>query len=95
MTISCSICCWIEGVSKQFAGLVSEDQVPDQKTLWKYRDLLSKCGGLEELFLRFKDQLLERGYRLNSGQIVDSSIVSIPVQRLSRGQCDDQGWWGA
>ena len=69
---------------KQFAGLVSEDQVPDQKTLWKYRDLLSKCGGLEELFLRFKDQLLERGYRLNSGQIVDSSIVSIPVQRNSR-----------
>ena len=35
---------------KQFAGLVSEDQVPDQKTLWKYRDLLSKSGGLDELF---------------------------------------------
>ena len=27
---------------------------------------------------------MERGYRLNSGQIVDSSIVSIPVQRNSR-----------
>ena len=69
---------------KQFAGLVTEDQVPDQKTLWKYRDLLSKCGGFEELFLSIKDQLLERGYRLNSGQIVDSSIVSIPLQRTSR-----------
>ena len=69
---------------KQFAGLVTEDQVPDQKTLWKYQDLLSKCSGLEELFLGFKEQLLERGYRLNSGQIVDSSMVSIPVQRNSR-----------
>ncbi len=69
---------------KQFAGLVSEDQVPDQKILWKYRELLSKCGSLDELFLRFKDQLLERGYRLNSCQIVDSSIVSMPVQRNSR-----------
>ena len=34
--------------------------------------------------MRFKDQLLERGYRLNSGQIVDSSIVPIPVRHNSR-----------
>ena len=30
-----------------------------------------------------KDQLLEHGCRLNSGQIVDSSIVLVPVQRDS------------
>ena len=69
---------------KQFAGLKSIDQVPDQKTLWKYRDQLSKSGCMDELFGMFKDQLWARGYELTSGQIVDSSIVSVPVQRNSR-----------
>ena len=55
--------------------------------------LLLKRGGLEELFLRFKDQLLERGYRLNSGQIVD--CVDTGAAQLSREQCDDQGSWDA
>ena len=69
---------------KQFAGLLSEDQVPDQKTLWKYRDRLSKSGCMDELFGLFKAQLCERGYELTSGQIVDSTIVTVPVQRNTR-----------
>ena len=69
---------------KEFAGLKSIDQVPDQKTLWKYRDQLSKSGCMDELFGMFKDQLWARGYELTSGQIVDSSIVSVAVQRNSR-----------
>ncbi len=69
---------------KEFAGLKSIDQVPDQKTLWKYRDELSKSGCMDELFGMFKEQLWARGYELTSGQIVDSSIVSVPVQRNSR-----------
>ena len=69
---------------KEFVGLKSIDQVPDQKTLWKYRDQLSKSGCMDELFGMFKDQLWARGYELTSGQIVDSSIVSVPVQRNSR-----------
>ena len=69
---------------KQFAGLKSVDQVPDQKTLWKYRDQLSKSGCMDELFRIFKDQLCARGYELTSGQIVDSSIVSVPAQRNTR-----------
>ena len=68
---------------KEFAGLKSIDQVPDQKTLWKYRDELSKSGCMDELFGMFKEQLWARGYELTSGQIVDSSIVSVPVQRNS------------
>ena len=69
---------------KRFAGLQSDDQVPDQKTLWKYRNLLSESGRMDELFEGFKDQLRMRGYELNSGQIVDSSIVEVPRQRNSR-----------
>ena len=39
---------------------------------------------MDELFEGFKDQLRMRGYELNSGQIVDSSIVEVPRQRNSR-----------
>ncbi len=39
---------------------------------------------MDELFGMFKAQLCARGYELTSGQIVDSSIVSVPVQRNSR-----------
>ena len=45
---------------KQFAGLHSDDQVPDQKTLWKYRNLLSRSGRIHALFEQFKDQLQAR-----------------------------------
>ncbi len=69
---------------KQFAGLQSDDQVPDQKTLWKYRDLLSRSGRIDELFDLFKAQLRSHGYELTSGQLVDSSIVEVPRQRNSR-----------
>ena len=69
---------------KRFAGLQSDDQVPDQKTLWKYRDLLSRSGRIDELFELFKAQLRSHGYELTSGQLVDSSIVEVPRQRNSR-----------
>ena len=35
---------------KQFAGLVSEDQVPDQKTLWKYRDFCRSAAAWRSCF---------------------------------------------
>ena len=62
---------------KEFAGLKS-NRPSATKTLWKYRDQLSKSGCMDELFGMFKDQLWARGYELTSGQIVDSSIVSVP-----------------
>jgi len=39
---------------KQFAGLQSDDQVPDEKTLWKYRDRLNRSGRIDELFELFR-----------------------------------------
>ena len=69
---------------KQFAGLHSDDQVPDQKTLWKYRNLLSRSGRIHALFEQFKDQLQTRGYRFTGGQLIDSSIVEAPRQRNNR-----------
>lgn len=68
-----------------FAGIEERSRVPDQKTLWKYRDMLEKAGCIEELFDLFLDQLEHRGYDLNTGgQIVDSSLTDVPRPRNTR-----------
>ena len=69
---------------KRFAGLETLDQVPDQKTLWKYRNMLSESGRIDELVGVFKEQLAAHGYRLQMGTIVDSSMVQVPRQRNTR-----------
>ena len=69
---------------KRFVGLESLDQVPDRKTLWKYRNQLAEAGVVEELFDLFKEQLLEHGREFKSGTLVDSSMVDVPRQRNSR-----------
>ncbi len=69
---------------KPFAGLHSKDQVPDQKTLWMYRNMLSPSGCIDELVALFKEPLAAHGSRLQTGTLVDSSVVQVPRQRNSR-----------
>ncbi len=60
---------------KQFASLRSKDQVPDQKTLWKYRNMLSQSVRIDEVVGVFKDPLADHGYRWPTGTLVESSVV--------------------
>ena len=69
---------------KRFAGLRNDSEVPDEKTIWKYRDRLAKSGRCKELFDRFENQLRECGYAMTGGQIVDSTLVEVPRQRNTR-----------
>ena len=69
---------------KPFVGLRSLDQVPDQKTLWKDRDLLAKAGCIEEVVAVFKEQLAGHGYELPTGTLVASSLVQCHRQRNTR-----------
>ena len=69
----------------RFAGLGLEDAVPDAKTLWLYREALTKAGAVEGLFNRFDGYLKARGYLAMGGQIIDATIVPAPRQRNSRG----------
>ena len=68
-----------------FAGIVERNRVPDQKTIWKYRDMLEKADSIDRLFDLFLNQLDNRGYGLNTGgQIVDSSLNDVPRPRNTR-----------
>lgn len=68
----------------RFLGLRLEDKVPDAKTVWLYREQLSQAGVIEALFNDFDGYLHTQGYRAMGGQIIDASIVAVPIQRNGR-----------
>lgn len=70
----------------RFLGLQLEDRVPDAKTLWRYREELTRRGVMQELFARFERYLQRQGYQARKGQIVDATIVPVPRQRNTRGE---------
>ena len=55
----------------------------DAKTIWAFRERLTKAGAIKALFARFDAAIREAGYIPMSGQIVDASLVSAPRQRNS------------
>ncbi len=48
--------------------------------------MLSQSGRIDELVALFKEQLAAHGYRLQTGTLVDSSVVQVPRQRNSRAE---------
>ncbi len=65
----------------RFLGLELADAVPDAKTIWLFREQLTRSGAIEELFSSFDAYLKAQGYLALSGQIVDATIVAAPRQR--------------
>jgi IS5 family transposase len=68
----------------RFLGLSIGDRVPDAKTIWLFREELGKVSMVKRLFKKFDRYLREQGFKARKGQIVDASIVSVPIQRNSR-----------
>lgn len=69
---------------KQFLGLASGDKVPDANTIRNFFEGLKEKGLGERLFQDFVDDLLEKGFIFNEGQIVDASFVLAPRQHNTR-----------
>lgn len=68
----------------RFLGLGLDDKVPDAKTIWLFKDTLTKAGILEQLFVQFNRMLEERRIITHKGTIVDATFVDAPRQRNSR-----------
>lgn len=67
-----------------FLQLRPGDAVPDQKTIWLFRDQLTQLGLVKRLFEQFNADLSASGFAASKGSIVDASIVEAPRQRNSR-----------
>ena len=68
----------------RFLGLHAASKVPDATTIWRFRENLVKANVVATLFAMFDSFLYDQGFRAQKGQIVDASIVKIPLQRNSR-----------
>jgi IS5 family transposase len=68
----------------RFLGLTLGDRIPDEKTIWEFRDKLMKAKIEETAFRRFTQRLEEKKIITYSGSLVDASFVEAPRQRNSR-----------
>ena len=62
----------------RFPGFQIGEPTPDQKTIWLFREKLTRSGAFKSLFAAFENQLCERDYKPTGGQIVDATLVSAP-----------------
>jgi IS5 family transposase len=63
----------------RFLGLGLHNAVPDAKTIWLYREALATAGAIEGLFADFDKHLKDKGYLAMGGQVIDATIVAVPV----------------
>ena len=64
---------------RRFARIeLSDDKIPDESTILRFRHLLEREGLTEGLFEEVKDLLAEKRLSLRSGTIVDATIIAAP-----------------
>ena len=68
----------------RFAGIKLGDEVPDAKTIWLFRDNLSKSGIIDKLFGIFNEKLEKANLITRAGSIVDATFIEATKQRNTR-----------
>ncbi|MBA3284244.1 MAG: IS5 family transposase [Nitrosopumilus sp.] len=66
---------------QKFINQDLQDRVPDEKTIWLFRDTLGKSGIIDELFVQLNKRLESTGLIVNKGKIIDASFAEVPIQR--------------
>jgi IS5 family transposase len=69
---------------RRFLGLALNDNVPDAKTIWAFKNHLAEEGTADKLFEIFEKQLEEKGIITRKGSIVDATFVDASRQRNTR-----------
>lgn len=72
----------------RFLGLGLEDRVPDAKTIWLFRETLTKAEIILPMFQQFNKMLENAGLITRSGTIVDATFVDAPRQHNRREEND-------
>lgn len=69
---------------RQFLGIHTVAEVPDEKTVWTYKEKLSSDGTFDRLFDEFRSFLDSKGLSFNEGKIIDATFVGAPKQRNTK-----------
>jgi IS5 family transposase len=73
----------------RFLGLGLNDKAPDAKTIWNFRDQLSREDMIKTLFKKLDRQLEKEHVIVKQGRMVDASFVETPIQRNTREENKD------
>src|SRR5207247_7064029 len=75
---------------RRFAGVeLSEDVVPDETTILRFRHLLEQHGLTQQIFAVIRDLLAEKRLLVQSGTIVDATIIAAPSSTKNATQARD------
>ena len=70
---------------RRFVGVeLSEDRVPDETTILRFRHLLEKHNLTEAIFAEIRSLLEEKRLLLKAGTIVDATIIHAPTSTKNR-----------
>lgn len=69
---------------KQFLGLKIGDTIPDEKTIWHFKEQLANKDLSQSLFEMFTVSLMDKGIIDKEGSMVDATFVDVPKQRNSK-----------
>ena len=72
----------------RFLDVTLDDKIPDAKTIWYYREVLTQRNKIKPLFNKFNKLLEKQKIQVSEGNIVDASFVEVPVQRNSKDEND-------
>jgi len=72
----------------RFLGLTLCEDVPDDKTIWYFREQLVRANMMDSLFKRFLKELEKKNIITREGSIVDATFVDVPKQRNSKEEND-------
>lgn len=67
---------------KEFLGLSSGVKVLDEKSVWAFRERLTKEGVVEDSFVMFYNHLNDKVLIVNEGKMVDASFTKGPVSPI-------------
>jgi IS5 family transposase len=62
----------------RFLPMGLEDAVPDTKTIWLFREQVTRADAIKALFADFDAWLKAKGYLAMPAQIIDASIIAAP-----------------
>lgn len=72
----------------RFAGCKSIADIPDEKTIWLFKERMKEAGLMDELFDGYTRGLRKANLIANQGVLVDATIVEAPIQRNSKEEND-------
>lgn len=69
---------------RQFLGIHTVAEVPDEKTVWACKNKLAADGTFDRLFEEFRTYLDSKGLSFNEGKIIDATFIEAPKQRNTK-----------